>query len=126
MAQTATSERAAESALGILTSGERIALLRRRRKMSQRDLARAAGLSHSALSGYERDENSPSGEAIRQLAIVLETSADFLLRLSSSPSPSHESTRMYRYGKRGPRHPWRGPPGGAAAFPTPEPPIGGS
>lgn len=74
-----------------LSTGERIRLLRKRRRMSLRDLAAEASISDTALSEYERDEANASGEVIRRLALTLRTSTDYLLRLSPRSSVDRAS-----------------------------------
>jgi transcriptional regulator with XRE-family HTH domain len=69
-----------------LTTGERLNLLRRRKKLSLRELADDVGVHWTTLARYERGEMSPTGEVIRSLALALETSADYLLRLKATPS----------------------------------------
>lgn len=51
--------------------GERLRLLRSERNISQRDLARMAGLSPNAISLIERDETSPSVATLQSLAAAL-------------------------------------------------------
>jgi transcriptional regulator with XRE-family HTH domain len=69
-----------------LTTGERLRLLRKRRGLTLRQLAVQTGVSDTSLSEYESDRRQASAEAIRALAIALETSADYLLRLKPTPS----------------------------------------
>ena len=52
--------------------GIRIRTLRKRRRMSLRDLASNSGLSANAISRIERGESSPTVSTLRRLATSLE------------------------------------------------------
>lgn len=69
-----------------LSTGERIQVLRRRKRLSLRELGDEVGVHFTTLARYERDEFSPNGEIIRKLALALGTSTDYLLRLRPTPS----------------------------------------
>jgi transcriptional regulator with XRE-family HTH domain len=69
-----------------MTTAERIRFVRDRRGLTQLQLADAAGIPQTTLSHYERGQVSIPGEAIRRLAIALEVSTDYLLRLKATPS----------------------------------------
>ena len=90
-------QEAAQSPHEILTTGERLRVLRKRRRMTLQQLADQTGLGRSSLSEYEGDKAIPSGEAIRVLALALGTSADYILRLKATPSkPSGKRTSVKR------------------------------
>ena len=59
--------------------GERIALTRRSRGLSQAELARRLRISASAMGMYEQGRREPSGEVLVALARELEVTTDFLL-----------------------------------------------
>jgi transcriptional regulator with XRE-family HTH domain len=72
-----------------MTLGERLLIVRRRRDMTQRELAKAAGLNTNTISRLEQgDLKDLGGQAIAKLARVLGTSADFLLGLSERDEES--------------------------------------
>lgn len=58
--------------------GERITELRRQRKLSQGDLAKAMGVSRQAVSKWENDQTSPDTIKLIQLAEFLDTDVEFL------------------------------------------------
>lgn len=62
-----------------MTVGQRIAFLRSRNSMTQRELARRLSLSPSAVGMYEQGRRQPSGELIVALSKVFSVSADYLL-----------------------------------------------
>lgn len=47
--------------------------------MSQQDLAKILKISHSVIGRYEQDEMSPSIDAVKKLASVLDTTVGYLL-----------------------------------------------
>ena len=55
----------------------RLDLARRRRGLTKKQLAEAAGISTRALTAYERQENSPERETIERLATALSFSPGF-------------------------------------------------
>ena len=59
--------------------GERIALLRRKHKMSQKELSKAIGVSASAVGMYEQGRREPPAEILVRLAEMFSVSTDFLL-----------------------------------------------
>lgn len=59
--------------------GERIALLRRSRGLSQAELARRLQISASAMGMYEQGRREPSVQVLVALARELEVTTDFLL-----------------------------------------------
>ena len=58
---------------------ERIKELRKKKGLSQAELAEAMGVHFAQVSRYERGETKPNAEAMTKLAQVLETSTDFLM-----------------------------------------------
>ena len=59
--------------------GARIALLRRRSGLSQKELARTVGVSASAVGMYEQERRVPPVELLIQMAELFSVSTDFLL-----------------------------------------------
>jgi transcriptional regulator with XRE-family HTH domain len=62
-----------------MTLGEHIALLRKRKKLSQSDLGKSVGTSGDIIGRYERNLIMPSVEVIIKIADVLEVSIDYLV-----------------------------------------------
>ena len=60
--------------------GSRIADLRTRKGILQKDLADQAGISVSFLSEVENDRRTPGAEVLLRVADALEASLDYLLR----------------------------------------------
>jgi ribosome-binding protein aMBF1 (putative translation factor) len=77
-AQMADKRRAAASAAGNLTLGERIRGAREALGESQLNLAAAAGISQGYLSQLERDEREPTLSIAARLATALDISLDEL------------------------------------------------
>jgi len=61
------------------TFGKRLAECRKAKNLSQKDLAKAFNTSHTTIGKYERDEMTPSIEAAKKLAKILDTSVGYLL-----------------------------------------------
>jgi transcriptional regulator with XRE-family HTH domain len=76
-----------------LSPGERLHLLRKRRGYNLRDFAAVVGVSHQAISGYERDEHEPSMSVLRRMAEQLGTTTDYLVGLRHSATPSKHSRK---------------------------------
>ncbi len=70
------------------TLGERVRKLRLAHSYSQRELAKLVGISAGLISFIERDRNKPNYEIVRRLAIVLETTTDYLI---NGTPPSHKA-----------------------------------
>lgn len=65
------------------TFGERILILRRRNDLTQRELAKMAGINSNTLARVERGEvKDLAGQAIAKLARALGCSGDYLLGLT--------------------------------------------
>jgi transcriptional regulator with XRE-family HTH domain len=72
--------------------GETMSNIRRRRRdltLSQEALAEKLGVTQSAVSYYERSETDIGSSIVISLARALECSADYLLGLTSDPTPAH-------------------------------------
>jgi transcriptional regulator with XRE-family HTH domain len=70
--------------------GERIVLLRRRKGLTQPELAHLAGMGITTLNRIENAHQSMTIEKVVALARVLGTSADYLLGLSDDPDKDTE------------------------------------
>jgi Zn-dependent peptidase ImmA (M78 family)/DNA-binding XRE family transcriptional regulator len=62
--------------------GPRLKMARRMAGLSQRALAEKVGLSHAAISKYERGEDAPSSPVLLRLVEALGVGPDFVLRAS--------------------------------------------
>lgn len=61
------------------TLGQRIIELRKRKNLSQTDLAQIVGMSYAQIGRYETKGAQPPAEALNNLADALDTSVDFLI-----------------------------------------------
>ena len=64
--------------------GERLTEQRLLRKLSQKDVAAAVGVSVSVISNYEHGERTPSVETLMSLAGLYRCSVDYLLGIEKS------------------------------------------
>ena len=62
---------------------ERIKMLREQNDMTQTQLAKALGISRSAVNAYEQSISSPSTQYIVEMAHLFKVSTDYLLGLDS-------------------------------------------
>lgn len=70
-----------------ISFGDRITLLRKKKKLTQDQLADQVGISAKELSQYEEDSASPPLNIAIRIADVLDTSLDFLAcRVDEQPS----------------------------------------
>jgi transcriptional regulator with XRE-family HTH domain len=91
------------------TIGERVMLIRRRRGLSQRDLAARAQMSPTALNRLERGLQSVWAERLATLARILDVSADYLLALQDEArhAPRDATAREDRHNATAPAPPVR-------------------
>jgi len=70
-----------------ISFGDRITLLRKKKKLTQEQLAEQVGISAKELSEYEGDAASPPLNTAVRIADILDTSLDFLAcRVDDQPS----------------------------------------
>lgn len=72
---------------------ERLKIARKRRKMTQEELAKLTNTTKSTISNYENSYSSPAAEMIVTLSEALHTSTDYLL--GKTDSPEMETTKKY-------------------------------
>ena len=60
--------------------------LRKKKNLSQEQVAKRLNLTKSSISGYENNGITPSLEILKEFAILFNTSADYLLGLDKSES----------------------------------------
>lgn len=61
------------------TLGQRIIELRKKKNLSQTDLAQMVGLSYAQIGRYEIKNAQPPAEALRKIADTLGTTVDYLI-----------------------------------------------
>jgi transcriptional regulator with XRE-family HTH domain len=74
--------------------GEKLRQLRSERNISQRDLARMAGLSPNSISLIERDETSPSVATLQSLATALNIRMSYFFEEETPASVLHIKSGM--------------------------------
>lgn len=70
----------------MLTCGDKIALLREKRGLTQEDLANKIGISRASLSHYEKNRREPDYTTMTKLADFFHVSVDYLLGRTSEPT----------------------------------------
>lgn len=74
-------------------AGERIATARRRAGMTQGDLARAVGVSRSAIAQWETDRAGQLRLHLARLAATLKVSVGYLMAGEEAPTPTPETSQ---------------------------------
>jgi transcriptional regulator with XRE-family HTH domain len=82
-----------------MTLGENIAVLRKKKGLSQGDLGKVVGTSGDIIGRYERDEVKPSIEVAVKVADALEVSLDFLVGKSEIELDKSVLKRIEEVGK---------------------------
>lgn len=67
--------------MDIYDRGNRLKALRKKRGLSQKQVADRLGVTRSTISSYERNTKVPSLEVLEGLAILYRSSADYILGL---------------------------------------------
>ena len=60
---------------------------RYQRNLTQKEVAKLAGVPYNTYRAYEYDRTVPTLETVRKIAIVLNVSVDYLLELSTESAP---------------------------------------
>jgi transcriptional regulator with XRE-family HTH domain len=63
-----------------MTVGERIKEQRVQKKLTQTELAKLVDLSYIQIGRYETGKSNPSASVLNRLAVVLDTTTDFLMK----------------------------------------------
>lgn len=79
----------------MLSTGERIANIRRKLKLTQDGFAKKIGISRAALSHYEKDRREPDYETLNKIADYCEVTIDYLLGRSDDPILNKEQQEEY-------------------------------
>lgn len=73
-----------------MTLGERIKQVRNFLGYTQQDLADLTGISRISISNYERNSRVPDSNSLKEIAIALNTTTDYLLgKKAPSENPTH-------------------------------------
>jgi len=70
--------------------GERLALLRKEKGLTQEELAQALNITRSALSLYEIGKRDPDTETLRKIAEFFNVTVDFLLGRTDIRNPEEK------------------------------------
>jgi len=81
-------------ALDPMTFAQRLTALRHDQKLTQAALAERSGLHISNIRRYEAGNNQPTLDALRQLTLALNTTADSLLFDPDERNPANDELRL--------------------------------
>jgi transcriptional regulator with XRE-family HTH domain len=73
-----------------MSFSDRLATIRKKRKMTQQQMADAIGIHVSQIKRYESGDTQPSLEVLRKIALALNVSADLLLFDQQERGPDDE------------------------------------
>lgn len=90
-----------------MTTGERLADLRKKKNWTQEQLADALDISRQAVSKWESDAAYPDTDKLMQLAELYGVSVDYLLRGNAACKSAHPWKWHYEYKSK---RSWRGLP----------------
>jgi len=79
----------------IVIIGERLAKLRKAKKLTQDELGNQLGISKYRMSMYENNKHTPSEEVIVSLAKYFDVSIDYLAGLIDEPYSYHREDDVY-------------------------------
>ncbi|TSJ79801.1 MAG: helix-turn-helix domain-containing protein (plasmid) [Candidatus Cardinium sp.] len=82
-----------------MSFGERLTLVRKRKKLSQSDLGKKTGINGDAYGRYERGEVRPTIEMAVKIAQALEVSLDYLTGISDIELDKDMMVRMQEISK---------------------------
>lgn len=74
---------------------ERLALLMKQRKISQKELAQKAGVTESAMSYYVKGVRTPRSNVLIRIAKALNITTDYLLGTSEYSSDVYQDELQY-------------------------------
>lgn len=75
--------------------GERVALWRKKKKLTQEELAIKINLTKAAVSNYENGHSTPSNETLVALADALDVDTDYLLGRTNQPRSKNEDGMFF-------------------------------
>ncbi|MCI8554900.1 MAG: helix-turn-helix transcriptional regulator, partial [Clostridiales bacterium] len=73
---------------------KRLCALRQDKELTQKTLAKAAGVTAAMLSKYENGTNVPKADVVARMADVLDTTADYLVGRTNDPAPTLSHDRL--------------------------------
>ncbi|WP_419589064.1 helix-turn-helix domain-containing protein [Thiolapillus sp.] len=77
---------------------KRLVTARKKRELSQDDLAKKSGLKPAAISHFETGARKPSFNNLKRLADALNVTADYLLGRTDDPEGFAEADVAFRHG----------------------------
>lgn len=84
-----------------MTLGERISELRNKRKLTQKDVAKALNLTEQVYQTYENDRGTPSYDSLLTLADYFGVSIDYLASRTDAPEVKPSAAyHAYPFGER--------------------------
>ena len=76
---------------------DRIKEARENSGFTQQKLAEAVGVTKTAIYYYEKGRKIPSADVLKNIALALNVSADYLLGLTDDPRPKDKNFNLLQY-----------------------------
>jgi len=77
----------------------RLSELRRKKRLTQKELGKVFGLSKQAISSYEKGDSAPTHETLKKMAEFFGVTTDYLLGRTDDPRPLNDFFEMYPVGR---------------------------
>ncbi|WGO84502.1 helix-turn-helix domain-containing protein [Arsenophonus apicola] len=85
--------------MGIKSIGQRIRLRRKELQLTQKQLGKKVGVSHVAISQWEKEETEPNGDNLLSLADALMCTPEYIIRGTTSEKPIQCDNDTYKYSR---------------------------
>ncbi|MFS1583701.1 MAG: helix-turn-helix domain-containing protein [Candidatus Arsenophonus phytopathogenicus] len=83
----------------IKSIGQRIRLRRKELQLTQKQLGKRVGVSHVAISQWEKEETEPNGDNLLSLADALMCTPEYIIRGTATTKFNQEQNDNYRYSR---------------------------
>ncbi|WP_334471073.1 helix-turn-helix domain-containing protein [Arsenophonus sp. PmNCSU2021_1] len=83
----------------IKSIGQRIRLRRKELQLTQKQLGKRVGVSHVAISQWEKEETEPNGDNLLSLADALMCTPEYIIRGKGTTKFNQEQNDNYRYSR---------------------------
>lgn len=80
-----------------MSLSKRIKETRENSGFTQQQLAEAVGVTKTAIYYYEKGQKVPSADVLKNIALALNVSTDYLLGLTDDPRPKESSFNLYDF-----------------------------
>ncbi|HGJ5877091.1 MAG TPA: helix-turn-helix domain-containing protein [Arsenophonus sp.] len=79
--------------------GQRIRLRRKELELTQKQLGKKVGVSHVAISQWEKEETEPNGDNLLSLADALMCTPEYIIRGTTTTRSNRDQNNNYKYSR---------------------------